>query len=143
MMNSPLKIVITLTDVAFILYWSVAALSEFDIVQVPPNLMYADFDNPRVIAWNWSFLPIDLMFSVVGLAAVNASRLGNPIWRPLAIISLTLTMAAGGMAVSYWALLGEFDPVWFIPNLALVVWPLWFLPRLVRDSAASSELSDI
>ncbi len=142
-MTGPLKIVITVTDVAFILYWSVAALSELDIVQVPPNLMYADFDDPRVIAWNWSFLSIDLMFSVFGLAAVNASRLGNPIWRPLAIISLTLTMAAGAMAVSYWSLLGEFDPVWFIPNLALVVWPLWFLPRLVKDAAASSELPDI
>ena len=121
-----------MTDVAFILYWMVAVLLELNIVQVPREVMYADFDQPRVIAWNWSFLPIDLVFSVVGLASVNASRRGNAIWRPLAIISLTLTIAAGGMAISYWTILGEFDPAWFFPNLALVIWPLLFLPRLVR-----------
>jgi hypothetical protein len=110
----------------------VAVLLELNIVQVPREVMYADFDQPRVIAWNWSFLPIDLVFSVVGLASVNASRRGNAIWRPLAIISLTLTVAAGGMAISYWTILGEFDPAWFLPNLALVIWPLLFLPRLVR-----------
>lgn len=121
-----------MTDVAFILYWMVAVLLELNIVQVPREVMYADFDQPRVIAWNWSFLPIDLVFSVVGLASVNASRRGNAIWRPLAIISLTLTIAAGGMAISYWTILGEFDPAWFLPNLALVIWPLLFLPRLVR-----------
>ena len=130
MMTTPLKLAITVTDVAFLLYWTVAALSELNLVHIPRELMYADYDHARVVAWNWSFLPIDVVFSVVGLAAVNASRLGNPIWRPLAIISLTLTIAAGGMAVSYWAILGEFDPAWFIPNLALVVWPLLFLPRL-------------
>ncbi len=97
----------------------VAVLLELNIVQVPREVMYADFDQPRVIAWNWSFLPIDLAFSVVGLASVNASRRGKAIWRPLAIISLTLTIAAGGMAISYWTILGEFDPAWFLPNLAL------------------------
>ena len=131
-MTRPLKFAITVTDVAFILYWTVAVLLELNIVQIPRELMYADFDQSRVIAWNWSFLPIDLVFSVVGLAAVNASRRGNTVWRPLAIISLTLTVAAGGMAISYWTILGEFDPAWFLPNLVLVVWPLLFLPHLVR-----------
>ena len=131
-MTLPLKIAITVTDVLFIAYWTLAALIEFGLVQVPRELMYADYDQARVIAWNWSFLPIDLAFSVVGLAAVNAARLGNAIWRPLAIVSLTLTIAAGGMAISYWSILGEFDPSWFLPNLALVVWPLWFLPGLVK-----------
>ncbi len=140
-MTRPLKIVITITDVAFILYWTMATLSELNAIEVPPNLMYADYDHPRVVAWNWSFLPIDLVFSIVGLAAVNASRRGSPVWRPLAIISLTLTLAEGGMAVSYWAILREFDPAWFIPNLALVVWPLWFLPRLVKDTAASRNVA--
>ena len=132
-MTLPLKIAITVIDVLFIAYWTLAALIEFGLVQVPRELMYADYDQARVIAWNWSFLPIDLVFSVVGLAAVTAARLGNAIWRPLAIISLTLTIAAGGMAISYWSILGEFDPSWFLPNLALVVWPLWFLPGLVRQ----------
>ena len=54
-------------------------------------------------------------------------------WRPLALISLILTMVAGGMAVGYWTLLGEFDPAWYLPNLALLLWPLAFLPGLMRD----------
>jgi hypothetical protein len=54
-------------------------------------------------------------------------------WRPYAIVSLTLTWAAGTMAVSYWGLLGEIDPVWFLSNLALVVWPLFFLRFLVSE----------
>ena len=57
----------------------------------------------------------------------------------LALISLVLTQVAGLMAVGYWALLGEFDPSWFLPNLALVVWPMAFLPRLVCDLAVQPE----
>ena len=98
-----------------------------------PDLLYAHADDPRVVAWNWSFFPLDLAFSLTGLAAVRLSRRGSPLWKPIALISLILTMVAGGMAVGYWALLGEFDPAWFLPNLALLLWPMIFLPRLVRS----------
>jgi hypothetical protein len=41
-------------------------------------------------------------------------------------------MVAGGMAVGYWTLAWEkFDPAWFLPNLALLLWPLAFLPGLI------------
>ena len=60
-----------------------------------------------------------------------ASRRGDPAWRGQAIISLTLTMAAGGMAISYWILLAEFNPSWFLANLSLVVWPPFFMGRLI------------
>lgn len=40
------------------------------------------------------------------------------------------------MAVSYWALLREFDPFWFFSNLALVVWPLFYMRGLLRSAAA-------
>ena len=130
-MQRSLVIAITVTDVAFILYWTLAALGQLGIVHVPPEWMYAHYDQPGVIAWNWSFLPMDLAFSIFGLMAVAASRRGDVVWRPYAIVSLTLTMAAGGMAVSYWTILGEFDPMWFIPNLALVVWPLFYMRRLL------------
>ena len=62
-----------------------------------------------------------------------AARRGDPIWRPLAIVSLTLTMAAGGMAVNYWTILGEFEPAWYGPNLALVIWPLFFMRSLIAE----------
>lgn len=131
-MSASLKFLISVTDVLFIFYWFVAALSELGLLSVPPEMMYADYDDPRVVAWNWSFFPLDIVFSIVGLAAIQANRSGHGIWRPLAIISLTLTMTAGGMAVSYWAILREFDASWFIPNLVLLIWPMFFLPGLVR-----------
>ncbi len=132
-MQRPLVIALTVTDVAFILYWTLAALSQAGVVHTPPEWMYANYDQPDVIAWNWSFLPMDLAFSVFGLKAVAAARRGDPAWRPFAIVSLTLTMAAGGMAVSYWAILREFDPSWFFANLTLVIWPLFFMRRLMSD----------
>ena len=66
------------------------------------------------------------------------ARRGDQAWRPFAIVSLTLTMAAGGMAVSYWAILREFDPSWFLANLALVIWPLFFMRRLMSDVSAGA-----
>jgi hypothetical protein len=101
--------------------------------------MYAHFDDPRVLAWNWSFLPVDLAFSATGIAAVAASRRGEPVWRPLALLSLAFTMVAGGMAVAYWTLLGEFELTWFLPNLALVIWPVVFLPGLVCDTPSGGS----
>ncbi len=37
------------------------------------------------------------------------------------------------MAVSYWAILREFDASWFLANLTLVIWPLFFMRRLLSD----------
>ena len=69
------------------------------------------------------------------LSAVTAARRGSAIWRPLALMSLAFTLAAGGMAVAYWTILREFDVTWFLPNLALLIWPLFYLPALVRELA--------
>jgi hypothetical protein len=135
-MPRSLAIALTVTDLAFLLYWSLAALSQSGLLQIPPEWMYANYEQRDVIAWNWSFLPIDLAFSVFGLMAVASSRAQDPAWRSYAIVSLTLTMAAGGMAVSYWTLLGEFNPSWFIPNLVLVLWPPFFMRRLMSPADA-------
>ena len=134
-MTPALRIFITLTDTLFVLYWLGAALVELDVININRGLMYADYDHYRVVAWNWSFFPLDIAFSVAGLWAVSAFRRGDAIWKPLAIISLTLTMTAGGMAISYWLILREFDPTWFLPNLLLVIWPLYFLPGLISRTA--------
>jgi hypothetical protein len=136
-----LAIALTVTDWLFIAYWTVSGLDRLGLIHIPAELLYASAHDPAVIAWNWSFFPLDIAFSVIGLAAVRASRLGRPIWRPLALISLILTMVAGGMAVAYWTLLGEFDPAWFLPNLALLLWPLLFLPGLVRQLASGHDSS--
>jgi hypothetical protein len=132
-----LAIALTITDMAFLAYWVLSALAAMGLLHLPASLMYDDYNNPRVVAWNWSFLPLDLAFSFSGLGAVMAARRGSPLWQPLALISLIVTIAAGGMAISYWTLLGEFDPSWFLANAALVIWPLAFLPGLICDLSAS------
>lgn len=138
-MSRSLAVSLAITDVLFLAYWSLALMNQVGFISIPADLMYAGYDNPRVVAWNWSFFPLDLAFSVTGLMAVRAARRGDPTWRPLALISLTLTGVAGLMAVGYWAILREFDPSWFLPNLALLVWPFLFLPRLVCDLGAPAR----
>ena len=126
-MPQSLRVLLYVTDVSFLLYWALAGLSQLGAIEIPPAWMYANYDKPDVIAWNWSFFPLDLAFSYCGLRAIAASRAGSELWRPYALVSLILTITAGGMAVGYWAILREFDPLWFGMNLSLVVWPLFYL----------------
>jgi hypothetical protein len=132
-MSSALRLALSITDILFLIYWAVMGLYIVGLIGIPAEYLYASADKPRVVAWNWSFLPLDLAFSVCGLLAVQLARRGDPLWKPYALISLILTMVAGGMAVGYWAILGEFSPSWFLPNLALLIWPLFFLPRLIKS----------
>ena len=134
-MSRALKWWMMVTDIGFLAYWSISALALFGAISLPPDWMYGGFDDPRVVAWNWSFLSIDLPFSILGLAAVAAHRRARDSWRALAILSLAFTFAAGGMAISYWAILGEWDPFWFLSNLLIMVWPLFFLPGLVASAS--------
>ncbi len=126
---------LTLTDSLFLLYWAVTLIAALGVITPPAAILYANYHDPRVIAWNWSFLPVDLAFSGTGLTAAAAWRRGAKHWPIAALISLILTMVAGGMAVSYWAILGEYNPAWFLPNLALLIWPLAFLPALIKKLA--------
>jgi hypothetical protein len=130
-----LKLALTITDLAFLIYWAVAGLDASGLIHLPPDWLYPNAHDPRVVAWNWSFLPLDIAFSVTGLWAVAADKRGDGIWRPLALISLILTIVAGGMACGYWLLIGEIEPSWFGTNALLVAWPLFFLPGLVKSMA--------
>ena len=72
-----------------------------------------------------------VLVSICGLAAVGLHRAGKAAWRGLAIVSLSLTFCAGLMAISFWAIRGDFDPTWWAVNLALMIWPLFYLQALV------------
>ena len=141
-MTRTLVILIVTTDVFFLIYWAIAGAALFHLITLPPEIMYGDYDNPRVVAWNWSFFPLDILFSVTGFFACYLARAHHPAWRPFALISLVLTMTAGGMAIAYWTILQEFDPSWFLPNLILFVWPLFFMKSLVRGMTMSAKLAD-
>jgi hypothetical protein len=132
-MPAGLRRALALTDGLMLTYWAVTALAALGVLALPPSALYKGYYDPVMVAWNWSFMPLDVAFALTGLAAVRQARRGRS-WRGLAIVSLTLTMCAGGMAIAFWALTGDFDWGWWLPNLVLLLWPLVWLPGLVRET---------
>jgi hypothetical protein len=116
-----------LTDLGFLLYWTLVITGA-----LPPSARFAEYADPKVTAWNWSFLPLDLVASLSGLSAVQALRRGSSAAAVQLAMSLSLTATAGGMAVVYWAQRGQWDPRWIGPNLYLLLFPLPLLGRLAR-----------
>ncbi len=121
------------TDIGMLLYWAITAAMALKLLDIPGDWLFKDYHDPRVMAWNWSFFPLDILLSVTGLAALRMESAGHPNWRIMAAISLTLTFCAGLMAIAYWLIVQDFDPSWWIPNLFLMLWPLPFLFRLMRQ----------
>nr|WP_198044876.1 DUF5360 family protein [Lysinibacillus timonensis] len=116
-------------DFSFILYFSATAMS-----LIPVEYAYPDYTNPILVAWNWSFFPLDMVISITGLSAIYLHKKGRSEWKSTALISLVLTFCSGLMAISYWAIRMEFDLTWWIPNLALMIYPLFFIPRFLKVS---------
>ena len=129
-----LKASLLVTDIGFLMYWGLTALAAAGLIAIPAEYLYSDYHNPLVVAWNWSFMPLDVVLSIVGLTAVTHHRAGKASWRGLTIISLALTFCAGLMAISFWAIRGDFDPTWWAVNGALMIWPLAYLPGLIRGA---------
>lgn len=132
-MNDPMKRMkpfLLVTDIGFLLYWSVSLLILLGFPVVPEAWLFKDYENPIIYAWNWSFFPLDMVLSGSGLLAVRRHARGDPSWRQPAAFSLALTFCAGFMAISFWAIRLDFDPSWWVANLFLTIWPLFFLPRL-------------
>ncbi len=132
-MSRSLAVFLRVADLGMLAYWGLASLLCAGLIAVPAGVMYEGYGTRSVDAWNWSFAPLDLAFALVGLAAVRLAARGDPRWRPLALVSLVLTMCAGGMALSYWVLIGDFQLAWWLPNAALVVVPLAWLPQFLRE----------
>jgi len=114
----------TLTEIAMLLYWALAAALVVGLIYIPPDYMYSDYENPLVVAWNWSFFPIDIAFALCGLWA-RFANLRPGLARNLSLIGATLMFCAGTMAISFWSVTGEFEPLWWGMNLWLVVLALW------------------
>ena len=129
------RLLMRITDLGMLTYWAVTALMALSILDIPGEWLFKDYDDPRVMAWNWSFLPIDLLLSVTGLWALRLEKRGRAEWKIWSAVSLTLTVCAGLMAISYWVLVRDFNLAWWIPNLFLMLWPLPFLAYLVSRSA--------
>jgi Family of unknown function (DUF5360) len=116
-----------LTDIGFIVYWLLTALS-----LIPPEFAFNDYKNPLMVAWNWSFLPLDLLISATGLTAVYLYKKGSSSWLLLALMSLMLTVSSGLNAIAFWAIRGDFDLAWWLPNLYLMLYPVFFIPKIAH-----------
>lgn len=113
-------------DLGFIAYWLLISMSV-----LPAAVMFAGYEKPEVQAWNWSFLPLDILASITGILGNTTKNLDK---KTLLTISLVLTSVAGGMAVGYWAFLGDLEISWWFPNLILLLFPIWPLSNFIRQS---------
>ena len=121
-------------DGGMLAYCAIATLACFGAIHLPSDAMYQGYGDPVIDAWNWSFAPLDIGFSVLGLISVTLVRRGDPQWRPVAMLSLALAFCAGLMAISFWAIRGDFNIGWWLPNLVLMAVPLVWVPKLLRES---------
>jgi hypothetical protein len=114
-------------DIGFLLYWFVTAFH-----LLPKEYLYSDYENPILVAWNWSFMPLDLLVSATGLSAIALWRKRDSRWETLALLSLAFTSASGLQAISYWVIRREFDLMWWTPNLFLLIYPWFFILPMLR-----------
>jgi hypothetical protein len=133
-MTPRLKTLMLLTDGGLLTYWLVTFLVAKGLIELPIDWFYSDYHNPAVVSWNLSFVPLDIILSVIGLASVRLAGLGDARWQPLMVLSLTMTSCAGLMAISFWAVRMEFDATWWAANLYLFLWPLPYLARIFRHA---------
>jgi hypothetical protein len=130
-----LKIIMLTTDLGFIAYWGITIAHV-----IPPESLFNDYTNPIMVHWNWSFLPLDLFISATGLTSLVLLHRRKTVWRQFAIMSLVLTFVSGLQAIAFWAIAGDFNMSWWLPNGFLLAYPLIFLPRLIMQGS-SQQLS--
>ncbi|MPQ26912.1 YvaD family protein [Bacillus paralicheniformis] len=128
------KPLMLITDIGFILYWFVTLLH-----LIPEEAAFKDYHNPVIVAWNWSFLPLDILISISGLISLYLHKKKRPLWKNAALISLVLTFCSGLQAIAFWAFRGDFDPVWWSFNLFLMIYPLCFFRIVVTENTATKD----
>ncbi|PAE16004.1 hypothetical protein CHH91_10200 [Virgibacillus sp. 7505] len=124
-----LKPFFLVTDIGFIIYWIVTYLHI-----IPKSWAFKDYNNPLTIAWNWSFLPLDILISITGLYSLYLYEKNAEQWKMIALVSLVLTFCSGLQAIAYWSFNGDFDMSWWIMNLYLLIYPIFFIVPLVKQS---------
>ncbi|MEF3303002.1 DUF5360 family protein [Paenibacillus sp. GYB003] len=129
-MSKSLKALMWMTDIGFLVYWTVTMLG-----LLPKEYMYQDYSDELLVAWNLSFLPLDLAVSITGLLSMHVYKTNKAAGASLCIVSLALTSCSGLQAIAFWAIRGDFDWMWWAPNLFLLLYPLFYLPGMVRGLA--------
>ncbi|PES60876.1 hypothetical protein CN507_29920 [Bacillus cereus] len=114
------------TDIGFIIYWLVTIFH-----LIPESWAFKDYDNPIIVAWNWSFFPLDILISITGLTSIYLYNKKRSSWSSLALISLILTFCSGLQAIAFWAYNNDFDITWWVFNGYLLIYPLFFIKTVV------------
>lgn len=137
-MKKSLRIMMGMTDIGFIIYWGVIWLGV-----IPKEYGYQDYSNEYLVDWNLSFIPLDLIISFTGLLSMYYFYKRKDSWKPLCMISLALTFSSGLQAIAFWAIRGDFSWMWWIPNLFLMLYPLYFLIDLIIGRQGANSIHGI
>jgi hypothetical protein len=62
-----------------------------------------------------------------GLYSLYLRGKNKELWKFWGLISLVMTSTSGLMAISYWAFAKDFELQWWLPNLFLFTYPLFFI----------------
>ena len=109
------KGLLVVTDLGLLAYWTLTAAGVISVGT-----------SDVLLAWNWSFLPLDLFAVTTGLTwSLLPSR--HHWSTPLFLCALTLTFSAGLLAISFFALWGTWAPSWWLVNLWLTLMPVGLL----------------
>jgi hypothetical protein len=128
-MMKNLKYFVLITDIGFVIYWFITLFH-----LIPENLLFKDYTNPILFAWNWSFFPLDMAISITGFLGLYLYRKKSILWKKISLISLVLTVCSGLQAISFWLIRYDFDPIWWIFNSYLLIYPLFFIKGLLIDN---------
>jgi hypothetical protein len=121
------KTLLVVTDLGLLTYWILTAIGVVSVGK-----------NDVLLAWNWSFLPLDLLAVTAGLAW-SLLPTGHRWSASLLLIALALTFTAGLMAISFFALWGSWDPSWWLVNLWLALMPGCLAPAAIRHVSTTSH----
>lgn len=122
-----LKPFFLVTDIGFIIYWIVTFFN-----LIPKSWAFKDYDNSIIIAWNWSFFPLDILISITGLSSLYLYNKNKEVWKTFALISLILTFCSGLQAIAFWVYSHDYDITWWVMNLYLMIYPLFFLKMFMK-----------
>jgi hypothetical protein len=120
-----LKKFFLITDVGFVIYWLITILN-----LIPEEYLFKDYKDPLLVAWNWSFFPLDMLISFTGFYSIYLYQKKQKNWVFMALISLVLTFCSGLQAIAFWIMRADFDLSWWIPNLFLMIYPIFFIIRI-------------
>ncbi|MHC1682189.1 MAG: DUF5360 family protein [Clostridiaceae bacterium] len=120
-----LKKFLLITDLGFIFYWLITILHI-----IPEEFLFNDYNNSILVSWNWSFLPLDLLISATGLTSIYLYDKNIESWKSVVLISLVLTFCSGLQAIAFWIIRFDFQLTWWIPNLFLMLYPLFYINQI-------------